>query len=264
MLSKITVVTVCFNAEKDIEATMKSVCEQDYGNIEYLIVDGQSKDSTMKIVEKIKEKYNQKSFLEIKSISEKDKGIYDAMNKGIDMASGDWILFLNAGDSLYSTTTITEVFSKKYDENISGIYGDTLRYYNEWEKRINGKPLEEIAMGIPLPFCHQSVFVKSIILKSTKFDLQYRLAGDYNFFVQCYLNKLSFYHVHIVVSKYAMGGVSEVDTVNHLKEKINIREKNGLEHYSAIKRIMMVLKLDIRQKIKKLLPRQMVKNIRGY
>ncbi len=263
-MNKVTIVTVCYNAEAEIEKTMRSVCEQDYPSIEYLIIDGASKDATLHIIEKIKEEYSNKKSLSMRIVSERDNGIYDAMNKGIERATGEWILFLNAGDLLFEAGTMTSVFASEIKETYSGIYGDTLRYSNDWTLRVNGKPLSGIVTGISLPFCHQSIFVRTNLLKQIKFDTHYKLAADYNFFVQCYKKKLVFLHVDVIISKYAMGGVSETSTVNHLKEKIDIRQKNGLENYSRLKRNYMIWRLSLRQKMKRFLPNSVVKRIRGY
>ena len=100
---KISVVTVCYNAVNDIEKTILSVINQTYPNIEYLIIDGGSTDGTMDIVNKYKDKIDV-------IVSEPDKGIYDAMNKGIDRATGDWINFMNAGDCFFEKETVNSVF----------------------------------------------------------------------------------------------------------------------------------------------------------
>ena len=263
-MEKITLVTVCYNAEKEIEGTMRSVCEQDYPFIEYLIIDGASTDRTLQIAQRIKDDYFQKPNIDIVIRSEKDNGIYDAMNKAIDMATGDWILFINAGDFLYANDTVSRLFSEGISKDVDGVYGDTERFSGDWKQVYPGNPLENIATGIPLPFCHQSVFVRTEHLKAIKFDTNYKLAGDYNFFTQCYLRHLYFIHKEVIVSKYAMGGVSETRTVKHLQEKIEIREKNGIEKYSVVKKKYMVYRLKARQDIKKFLPKSMLKLIRGY
>lgn len=116
MVKKITVVTVCFNAEKVLEQTMLSVLSQTYKDIEYLVIDGGSKDGTLDIIKKYSDK--------VKWISEPDKGIYDAMNKAVKMASGEWINFMNAGDCFASIDVLENVFSKEYPEEVNFLYSD--------------------------------------------------------------------------------------------------------------------------------------------
>ena len=263
-MDRVTVITVCYNAEATIEKTMRSICELDYLNIEYLIIDGESEDKTIKIVEKIKDEYADKDSLRIITQSEKDSGIYDAMNKGITLATGEWIIFMNAGDSFHSTTIVSKIFNNFLDKDIVGIYGDTKRFSGNWEKIVKSKPLEGIALSIPLPFCHQSVFVRSRILKQFYFDTSYKQAADYNFFVQCYQKKYNFIYIDEIISNYAMGGISETNTLFHLKEKLEIREKNGLEDYHPVRKQLIIFKLQFRQILKKILPAWIVKKIRGY
>lgn len=102
---KITVITVVYNGIDYIEDTILSVINQDYSNIEYIIIDGKSDDGTMDIVEKYATKISY-------WVSESDNGIYDAMNKGIKVATGDWIIFMNCGDYFFSSDIITQVFSQ--------------------------------------------------------------------------------------------------------------------------------------------------------
>lgn len=114
---KISVVTVCYNAINDIEKTILSVINQTYSNIEYIIIDGGSTDGTMDIVNKYKDKIDV-------IVSEPDKGIYDAMNKGIDRATGDWINFMNAGDCFFNNVALENVFPRNYESvNFDILYG---------------------------------------------------------------------------------------------------------------------------------------------
>src|ERR1700741_2610648 len=112
---KLSVITVVFNNLRDIERTMLSVLNQTYPNIEYIVIDGLSNDGTLDIIRKYRDR--------IKLVSEKDNGIYDAMNKGLNMATGDYVLFMNSGDEIYATDTVSKVFATTEDADI--YYGET-------------------------------------------------------------------------------------------------------------------------------------------
>lgn len=256
-MDRITIVTVCYNAENIIAKTMRSVLEQAYSSIEYLVIDGKSKDRTLREIENCKIKYLHNT-IDLKIISEEDNGIYDAMNKGIDRATGKWLLFMNAGDSFYDMDVISRVFENHTYKGIDAVFGDTVRIYGNKHILVKGHELETIKDGFPLPFCHQSIFVRTEILKKMKFDLQYKQAADYKFFCLFYLdNKIATY-CPIVISNYLMGGISERNTVRHLEEKISIREELGLEKFNFIKKKYLVYRLSIRQIIKKFFPKLLI------
>ena len=118
---KISVITICYNAEKTIERTIKSVLNQSYKNLEYIIIDGGSKDNTMKIVKRYKDKISS-------VISEPDNGIYDAMNKGVRIATGEWLNMMNAGDCYTNDEVLNEIFSTSIPKDKTVIYSD---YYTK-------------------------------------------------------------------------------------------------------------------------------------
>ena len=170
---KISVVTVCYNAVETIEKTILSVINQTYQNIEYIIIDGGSKDGTVDVVNKYRDKI---AFF----VSEPDKGIYDAMNKGIKVATGDWINFMNAGDTFFSSETIGNIFDDKNYLGNAVVYGDA-KYIQKcgwYELRASG--IE--AFHEHTPFCHQSAFICTSIMREYGYDTRYRFASDYNFF----------------------------------------------------------------------------------
>ena len=115
---KISIITICFNAADDLKKTIKSVRGQVFNDYEYIVVDGGSKDATSEII---------KSNADVitKWVSEPDKGIYDAMNKGIKMATGDWVIMMNAGDVFADSQVLTNVFENPINDNITFLYGDT-------------------------------------------------------------------------------------------------------------------------------------------
>src|SRR6201996_5685005 len=112
---KLSIITVVFNNVRDIERTMLSVLNQTYTNVEYIVIDGASNDGTLDIIRKYRDR--------VKLVSEKDNGIYDAMNKGLSMATGDYVLFMNSGDEIYAKDTVTKVFKTAEDADI--YYGET-------------------------------------------------------------------------------------------------------------------------------------------
>lgn len=262
-MDKVSVVTVCYNAKDEIVPTIQSVLSQDYKNIEYVLVDGASKDGTVDILEKYRKEAGKHPNIEWKQVSEPDKGIYDAMNKGTALATGEWIIFMNAGDCFVKNTTVANMFSDDH-KGYDGIFGDTIRVKNSKRLYVEGRDLENIKDEIPLPFCHQSVFVRKSRLIEHPYNLKYKQAGDYNLFCELYLEGCKFVHVKEPVSLYAMGGISEINNIRHLKEKIEIRERLGLEHYSDLKKIYMVNRLRLRRSVKKIIPNRVLNKLQGF
>lgn len=218
----ISVVTICYNAEEYIEATVKSVLQQTYSNIEYIVVDGNSKDNTLIIVNQYKEKIK-------KIISEPDKGIYDAMNKGIDLCSGDWCLFLNSGDYFYAKDTIQKAV-ELFNDNADVIYGDTEYRFDYGNDVLKPKELEKVMDGAFC--CHQSTFFKLDTLRKYKYDLSYKIIADWVLYRKMYLDGKVFYYIPTIISSFDnINGASTANSVqsfvNHKKEKARCKGNNG-------------------------------------
>ena len=214
-IPKITIVTVCFNAAESLEKTILSVASQNYPNIEYIIVDGCSNDGSLDIIKR-KEQYISKW------ISEPDKGIYDAMNKGAAMATGEWINFMNAGDLFYSNATVSNLFSKMSPDNYGVIFGDTLV--------IKRNIIDFFKYGrLPrhkyMPSCHQSIFCRSIFLKEMPFRLKWRICADYDFFFRLAKKKVGFKYIPHIVALF--DGTEGVSSTNYYKL---IREEYAIEY----------------------------------
>ncbi len=214
-LPRVTVVTVTYNAEKFLEETIKSVVEQDYPNIEYIIIDGGSSDGTVEIIKKYE------SYLTY-WISEPDRGIYDAMNKGIDAATGDWINFMNAGDSFCEQHMISKVMeSLEVDTDL--ISGDI--YFIDGERKTYAKSvgLEHIYDGM---FCyHQTIFTKSHILKELYFDTKFCIAADYDFVLKCFNMGYKFHFIDMPIANFLEGGISETQKIKAKIEDMFIQSK---------------------------------------
>ena len=176
MNPKISIITVCFNSVNILEQTIMSVTNQLYDNIEYIIIDGGSKDGTVDIIKKHESKITY-------WVSEPDNGIYDAMNKGIKHATGEWINFMNAGDSFASFDIISTIFIKNYSilKNKSAIYGDSIVCISLGEKYSKCiKPFWKDESFIPdKGFSHQSSFVRSDYAKLHPFDTSFKICADF-------------------------------------------------------------------------------------
>lgn len=177
---KISVVTICYNSVQFIERTIQSVLSQTYPNIEYIVIDGGSTDGTKEIIEKYSSKISY-------WCSEKDGGIYDAMNKGIKKATGEWINFMNSGDSFVSANVLTDVMSEQIEDNICVVYCDVIYDCGDYEEKIICDGLKDITNK--MVFCHQSCLIRTSIHKERPFSLKYKIAGDYDFFYNLYFDK---------------------------------------------------------------------------
>lgn len=238
MTPKITIITVTYNCQDSIEETMSSVINQTYKNIEYLIIDGGSLDGTISIINKFKNKI---SFF----ISEKDEGIYDAMNKGIKIATGEWILFLNSGDIFFSNSVVSDIKWQSISNHFAVVYGNTLVKNNYGEKVIDSIKSKCKEM----PFCHQSVFVRSSILKKKPFNTRYKIAADYDFFYNLHKEKYKYFYIPYVISIYdGVNGISSLQPLMLFKEKGRIREEDGTFLWK-LNLFLFILKLAVKSKL---------------
>lgn len=213
MQSKITIITVCYNAQTYIERTILSVINQSYSNIEYLVIDGNSIDCTLQIVRKYEDKIT-------KIISEPDKGIYDAMNKRLQMATGDWVNFMNAGDSFYSKDILAKVFCQDYPDK-SVIWGDTMLIRNGIKQGIfkttpfyNYKLPFRTGKGI----CHQSMFFRINKEKPLQYDLSFPISADFKLCYDIYKQGGSFLYIPFVISVFDTTGYSSSNRYKSLVE----------------------------------------------
>lgn len=226
-LPKVTVVTVTYNAKAYLEQTLESVIEQDYPNIEYIIIDGASTDGTINIIKQY-EKYL------TYWISEPDRGIYDAMNKGIQAATGEWINFMNAGDSFAAKDVLKQIFQTNQEADI--LYSDSFIVDNNKKvlRRANVKGLESLLLP-EMPFIHQSSLIKRSIIINYLFRTDYSLASDIDLFMKLYVKKYKFkYLKEIVIANFLIGGIHTLNMVKYIAEATNslISEHPNIISYS--------------------------------
>jgi glycosyltransferase involved in cell wall biosynthesis len=203
---RISVITVVYNGVSAIEKTIQSVIGQSYKNVEYIIIDGASTDGTTDIIKKYSDKINY-------WISEKDNGIYDAMNKGIAAAKGNWIVFINCGDFFYSNTTLLEIFvNKARDINDADIiYGRSKMYYADGKQSelIMQHSIHEHWKGPA--FRQGAMFVKTSILKKELFLVEkaFKISADYELMYRLYKKNFKFIGVDTIVLLYEKEGISD-------------------------------------------------------
>lgn len=198
----ISVITVSFNSVNEIEDTIKSVVNQSYSNIEYIIIDGGSKDGTVNIIKKFEDQIDY-------WVSEHDGGVYFGMNKGIQASHGDWLCFINSGDAFCNKDVLSNIFT--CDSEYSGdgvIYGDVVLNYPPYGtvlKKHNNLHDEEQALGI----CHQSSFIKGQILREQMYDTSYKIFADIDFFYRIWKDDVKFKYVPIPIAVFeAIEGIS--------------------------------------------------------
>jgi len=219
---KITVITICLNSEKTIEKTIKSVVNQKYKDIEYIIIDGKSIDKTLNIVNKYKNKIS-------KIVSEKDTGIYNAMNKGISLATGEFVIFMNADDCFYDNKVIKDTVKKLEKNPKTGVlYGDALNTGKRYKRIVHfHKTKLSRTYFIFMSLGHQAMFARRDIFKKIKFDETFRIAGDSDWIYKVWeCKKWQFVPFNRVICVFNLEGASsknaEKERQKYIKENFGI------------------------------------------
>lgn len=226
-MAKLSVITVTYNAERTLERTLKSVREQSYPHIEHVLVDGRSKDKTMDLILQYEND-------EMIWLSEPDNGLYDAMNKAASMASGDYLCFLNAGDTFFDTQTV-EKMMRSFDENSFPdiLYGQTAIVHD------NGKFLHMRRLKAPetltwksfkqgMLVCHQAFIVKRALFEP--YDLSYRFSSDFDWCIRLMKKSNQRHNTHLTLINYLNEGMTTAHRNASLKERYRIMTK----HYGSI------------------------------
>ena len=225
---KITIITVCYNAQELIEKTINSVTMQTYKNTEYIIIDGASSDSTINILEK------QKQNIDI-LVSEPDTGIYNAMNKAIKLSKGDFLIFLNAGDTFYSENTLESVIPYLKKSKAKLFFGDiNVMEANgkSWVKSFANTDKITLASNC---LCHQAVFYnKKLFEKFEGYDENYKISADHDFNLKAIIkHKYKAKYIPVIISNFQMGGFStNRDNIKNTVKEIN---KIALNYYGKTK-----------------------------
>lgn len=215
----LSVITVTYNAEDYLQKTIDSVSK--FNHIEHIVVDGLSNDNTVEIIKKNNKRIKY-------WISEKDRGLFDAMNKGINKVTNDWIIFINAGDELVINESLLFDYLTE-NKDIALIYGDNLSYENKLHE---ARPLKSLLHG-GIPACHQSMLFNYRILKNNLFyDLGYKMRNDHELVARLYKKGFNFKYFREIISKTEKAGFSTKNIwqarISTLKMTYNIFGIRGL------------------------------------
>lgn len=203
-MEKISIITVVRNDVKNIERTVLSVLNQKYdGEIEYIVIDGNSNDGTLDILAKYKSQIHC-------LISEPDRGVYDAMNKGVRNSTGDYVNFMNSGDVFHSDDVLAKMDFSSAGDFPSILYGNVSTRY--WDGVYVEKPSEFFKTSLKfkgIGICHQTMFFHGDTIRNMEYDLSYRIASDYDLAYRMYRAGVKFFYRDVIVADYEWGnGIS--------------------------------------------------------
>ena len=232
-----SIITVTYNAESTIEATMRSVKQQTFRPIEHIIIDGASKDNTLYIINKYKDDNT-------KVISEPDKGLYDAMNKGIRLATGTYLCFLNAGDTFHEQDTLEKMVNgaglSDNDKQPEILYGQTAivdaeRHFLRMRHHTAPEVLTWKSFQQGMLVCHQAFFVKRTLAEP--YDLQYKYSSDYDWCIRMMKKADVISNTHLILIDYLDEGM----TTRHHRASLIERLRIMAKHYGWGKALLMHL-----------------------
>ncbi|MDL2265619.1 glycosyltransferase [Parabacteroides sp. OttesenSCG-928-G07] len=219
-----SIITITYNASRWLEDTILSILNQSYPHIEYIIIDGASTDGTVDIIRKYASKISY-------WISEPDKGLYDAMNKGLQAATGDYVWFINAGDKLNATDIVQQIVEQieRLSELPDIIYGETSVVDENGEllgmRRLSTpEKLTWKSFRMGMLVCHQSFISKRTI--APLYDLKYRYSSDFDWCIRCMKKAETIYNTHLTLSNFLDGGLTTQQRKTSLKERYAI-----MSHY---------------------------------
>lgn len=220
----LSVITVVYNNAAHVERTLRSVIAQTYADIEYIVIDGASTDGTLDIIKKYRDSIQ-------KTVSEKDNGIYDAMNKGLRLATGDYVIFMNSGDEFYAADTVTRVFTTAPDADI--YYGETEMIDEQLKslgQRRHAAPenftWRDFKYGMSVS--HQAIYIRRTLTEP--YDPRYQLSSDIDWIIRAARKAKKIVKVDGYVAKYLVGGMSKHKHRQSLQERFDIMRR----HYGLL------------------------------
>ena len=250
-LPRVSVVTVVYNGVDVLEETIRSVLEQTYPRLEYIVIDGGSTDGTLDVIRRYETEISFWS-------SEKDQGIYDAMNKGLTKVTGDWVSFMNAGDKFYSSEIVAEIFAGS-PQGATVIYGGVeIRYPDLSRIELPGSPAK---LWQGMQFSHQAAFTDAKYHRAHPFNTANKIAADLEFFYKAYQERAIFAATNKVIAKVITGGISEVRRVKTFLASADAVCGARLRPFIRLYFCGRAVSALIRSIAKRCLPRRLVKKL---
>lgn len=249
----ISIIVVSLNTADKFKNTIKSILKQTYNNYELIVVDGNSEDETKNYIKKYYKYFN-------KIIIEKDKGIYDAMNKGIRKASKKWIYFLNSGDVFYNNKILEQTVVKlKNNEDFDVIVGNSFILKGKLNFKSRRKKLTNFSLGSS--FSHQAAFVKTKLMKKEFFKLKYKYAADFDFFLRLLNQNYKFKYINQNISLNLPDGISDTNKVEVIKEFRKITFKYNITLRKKIIYNLFIVYFYLTNILKKIIPDKIVNKL---
>lgn len=248
---KISVITVVYNDAKNVERTLVNIFEQTYPFVEIVVVDGGSTDGTLDVLKK----YDNR----IIWISEKDNGIYDAMNKGAKMASGKWLIYRNVGDLFASDRAIEHIFEKQVDDDVCILHGDC-RFICEMGEKVYIPAIINSNYDFTcMPIFHPSAFIKTSYQCKNPYDISYKSSADFEFFLKAIFNGVKIEYRPITIADYHYGdGISVKNWYLVLKENKRVLEEFG-KKTNMFEYWLGIINMYLHNTVKIMLPQRLVK-----
>ena len=249
---KVTVVTVNYNMADGLAKTISNVTDQTWPNLEYIVIDGGSTDNSVEVIRRHVGRIAH-------WVSERDRGIYDAMNKGVAAATGDWIIFMNAGDVFHDASVISDVFAQNLDD-ADIVYGDMMRRYSEEdvERLVPAQPVS--ALPLRMPCSHQSMFARRKLLLDLPFSGDLSIVADHEFVLRSWLEGARFRKLNRVIGIFSTGGASDNNRPQAMRQLLAVlRRHNVLTPALRLRHAAMLARALAGSLLKRIFPRRVRK-----